>query len=468
MLATPTLEAQTIMIVDDNPTNLEVLSEALTNVGFRVVVAVDGQSAIDQVKYRPPELILLDVMMPGINGYETCSQLKSDPSTRDIPVLFMTALSDAENTAQGLSLGAVDYISKPFHQKEVIARVQTHLQLAHFSKALKEQNQLLSQEIERRKQAEQELRQLAGVLEQQKQELVCALEDVKKVQVQLVQNEKMSSLGQLVAGIAHEINNPANFIYGNFSHAKRYIQDLLELTQLYQADYPNPSPRIQDKIQEIDLDFLCVDLPKLTDSMYIGATRIREIVLSLRNFSRLDEADFKDADIHEGINNTLLILQYRLKAKPDHQGIKVIKEYGDLPLITCYPSQLNQVFMNLLVNAIDVLEQSEKDAKLSRSKQQQQDSLPVKPNAPSITIQTEMVRGNWVQICISDNGPGIPPDIQHKIFEPFFTTKPAGQGTGLGLSISYQIIVAKHGGKLDCISNEAGTKFVIEIPSVAA
>lgn len=468
MSVTPTLEAQTIMIVDDNPTNLEVLSEALTNVGFRVVIAVDGQSALDQIKYRPPELILLDVMMPGINGYETCHQLKSDPSTRDIPVLFMTALSDADNTAQGLSLGAVDYISKPFQQKEVIARVKTHLQLAHFSKTLKEQNHLLSQEVERRKQAEQELRQLTEVLEQQKQELACALEDVKKVQVQLVQNEKMSSLGQLVAGIAHEINNPANFIYGNFSHAERYIQDLLELIQIYQEDYSNPTSRIQDKIQEIDLEFLRIDLPKLIDSMHIGATRIREIVLSLRNFSRLDEAEFKEADIHEGINNTLLILQYRLKAKPDYRGIKVIKQYGDLPLINCYPGQLNQVFMNLLVNAIDALEQAEHDAKLDQGNQQE-GSLVVNPTVPpSITIQTEITKQNWVRICIADNGPGIPPDVQPKIFEPFFTTKPPGQGTGLGLSISYQIIVAKHGGKLDCISNGEGTKFVIEIPSVPA
>jgi signal transduction histidine kinase len=271
----------------------------------------------------------------------------------------------------------------------------------------------------------------------------------------MLQSEKMSSLGQLVAGVAHEINNPVNFIYGNIAPAHDYIQDLLNLIKLYQKYYPDPVTVIQSEITAIDLEFLMADLPKLLYSMKIGADRIRQIVLSLRNFSRLDEAEYKAVDIHEGIDSTLLILEYRLKAKPAYPGIKIIKKYGDLPLVQCYAGQLNQVFMNILTNAIDALEE--------RDEQRTQQEIQQSPSV--IQICTEIISKNQIAIKIADNGLGIPEKIKQRIFDPFFTTKPIGKGTGMGMSISYQIVTQNHHGTLECIScPDQGTAFVIVIP----
>ncbi len=282
-----------------------------------------------------------------------------------------------------------------------------------------------------------------------------AITELQQTQAQLIQTEKMSSLGQLVAGIAHEINNPVNFIHGNILHATEYIDGLLNLVNLYQEQYPNSTPKIQDEIEAIDLEFLSEDLPKVLDSMQIGSERIRQIVLSLRNFSRLDEADMKQVDIHEGIDSTLLILQHRLKAKSDHSEIQIIKEYGDLPKIECYPGQLNQVFMNIVSNAIDVLE--EYDSKRSGWERQQ--------NPCTIRIHTDLKDGNQVRISMADNGSGMSEAVRSKIFDPFFTTKSVGAGTGLGLSISYQIVAEKHRGHLECISAPGkGAEFIITIP----
>ncbi|AFY46874.1 PAS domain S-box [Nostoc sp. PCC 7524] len=289
-------------------------------------------------------------------------------------------------------------------------------------------------------------------LHQEKEKLEQTLEKLQKTQIQLIQSEKMSSLGQLVAGIAHEINNPVNFIYGNITYANEYIQDLLYLVQCYQQYYPHPEPKLQAEIEAVEIDFIIEDLPRLLSSMSIGANRIREIVLSLRNFSRLDEAEVKAVDIHEGIDSTLMILHNRLKAKPDFPEIQVMREYGKLPLVECYAGQLNQVFMNLIANAIDALEESTvKNSQVSTQ--------------PQIHICTEIAHEQQVVIRIADNGTGMSEEIRKRLFDPFFTTKPIGKGTGLGLSISYQIVVEKHQGKLECSSVIGkGTEFVISIP----
>ncbi|MEH2238774.1 sensor histidine kinase [Nostoc sp.] len=284
--------------------------------------------------------------------------------------------------------------------------------------------------------------------EQRSTELQQALTQLHSTQQQLIQTEKMSSLGQLVAGVAHEINNPVNFIHGNITYIDNYSQDLLKLVQAYQAHYPNPPKTLQATLDDVDLDFLNEDLPKVLQSMKVGTERIREIVLSLRNFSRLDESEFKTVDLHEGIDNTLLILQHRLKAIPESLAIEVVKNYIQLPLVECYPGQLNQVFMNLLANAIDALEESA------------QQTQPGK-----IWISTQVTADNRVQIAIADNGSGIPEKVRSRIFDPFFTTKAIGKGTGLGLSISYKIVIEKHHGKMWCDSTLGeGTKFIIEIP----
>ncbi|WP_073070829.1 sensor histidine kinase [Phormidesmis priestleyi] len=258
-----------------------------------------------------------------------------------------------------------------------------------------------------------------------------------------------------MAGVAHEINNPVNFIHGNLTHVQDYADNLLNFVQLYQKHYPNPISEITTEAEEIDLKFLQDDLPKLLSSMKIGTDRIRQIVLSLRNFSRMDEAEFKATDIHEGIDSTLLILQHRLKARPERPEIAVIRDYGNLPLIECYPGQLNQVFMNILANAIDALEELN-----SKKPYQEIQSSPTR-----ITIRTSAVNSHWTQIAIADSGTGIPESIQHQIFNPFFTTKPVGKGTGMGMAISYQIVTEKHGGKLTCSSRLGeGAEFVIQIP----
>ncbi|MEH2135954.1 ATP-binding protein [Nostoc sp.] len=292
-------------------------------------------------------------------------------------------------------------------------------------------------------------------VEERTTELKNALEELQRTQSQVIQSEKMSSLGQLVAGVAHEINNPVNFIHGNLDHLQQYTQDLLAFVQLYQQYDPNPAAEIQTLAEDIDLEFLQEDLAKMLSSMKVGTDRIRQIVLSLRNFSRIDEAEFKSVDIHEGMDSTLMILQHRLKAKPEQPEIEVIKDYGTLPLVECYAGQLNQVFMNILVNAIDALE--ENNTKLTYKE--------IEENPSQIKIRTSVINSKCLEIAIADNGVGISKEFQQRIFDPFFTTKPVGKGTGMGMSISYQIITEKHGGKLECFSTAGvGTEFIIQIP----
>ena len=315
------------------------------------------------------------------------------------------------------------------------------------------------------------MRESQAQLRYQAQQLELALLELQRTQTQLIQTEKMSSLGQLVAGVAHEINNPIGFIYSNLHHAKEYTEKLIRMLYLYQQHCPESIASIEAESENIELDYLLEDLPKVFNSMQQGAERVRDIVLSLRNFCRLDEAQMKQVNIHDGINNTIMLLQSQLKEKPGQEAIAIHKEYSDLPLVQCYPGQLNQVFMNILVNAIYALLEWNKhenvDGKSLNNSQagEKNDSLANSRQMPAIRIRTELIEGKKVIIRIYDNGPGMTEDIRKRLFDPFFTTKPVGQGTGLGLSISYEIVVNQHGGELKCLSEPGkGTEFAIEIP----
>jgi signal transduction histidine kinase len=463
--------SKTVLLVDDNPTNLEVLSELLVTAGVEVCVALDGESAIEQVNYALPSLILLDVMMPGIDGFETCRRLKSLPQTRDIPILFMTALQDTEYKLKGLRAGAVDYITKPFHQEEVLARVGVHLQLQTLSANLRHSNHRL-RDLNRT--LEDKVLERTAALSQ-------ALKDLEASQVRLVQQEKMSTLGQLIAGIAHEINNPISFIKGNLSHAHGYVQDLIDLINAYQKYVQDPPSEITDLAEDIDLSFVVRDLPALLNSMEEGTNRILQISRSMRTFSRVDAVQKVAFNLHDGLNSTLLILKHRLKADRDRAEIQIDRNYGVLPEIACYPGQLNQVLMNLLANAIDAFDE---DA------QRNPQSATTDPGYYRITIKTYYCRqdgqvvtdadviadvqaavaqgerpGGYVELSITDNGPGISEQVRDRIFDRAFTTKPVGKGTGLGLAIVRQIITDNHGGQIRCESQPGEfTRFIVQLP----
>ncbi|HEY9853704.1 MAG TPA: response regulator [Leptolyngbyaceae cyanobacterium] len=584
-----------ILIVDDQLDNLRVLSQILNEQGYLVRKALSGKLALNTCQKSLPDLILLDINMPDMNGYQVCQRLKENPKTCRIPIIFISALDDVLDKEKAFDIGGVDYITKPFQVREVILRIENHLKLNSLQLKLQEQNVALQQEIaerqkiqeslelsedrnrslldaipdlmlriskfgvlldyikannslqaktnslvdkihggnyieffhkdnvvgknlsevlssdlsiwlmyyveevlltseikigeyvqqinshwhayearfvksgedevlvlvrdiSERKQAEAERLKSEALLTSQKQQLEKALNDLKNAQVQLIQNEKMVALGQLVAGIAHEINNPVNFIYANLTYAHNYIEELINIVQAYQEEYPNPSHKIQELVKDVELNFLIEDVQSIIDAMHKGAKRIQQIVLSLQNFSRLNESEMKSVDIHEGIDNTILVLQHKLRERANRPAIEIIKEYGELRLVNCYASQLNQVFLNLLNNAIDAI-----DLKCHQWSEAKDENL--RSFNPKIRIVTESIASNKVRIRIADNGNGIADSVRSRLFDPFFTTKPVGSGTGLGLSISYQIVVQKHGGRLTCCSSPGeGSEFAIEIP----
>jgi signal transduction histidine kinase len=476
-----------ILVVDDTPDNLRLLSAMLTGQGYEVRKALNGKMALTACQMLIPDIVLLDVNMPGMDGYEVCQQMKTNEQTCGVPVIFISALDDVLDKVKAFDVGGVDYITKPFHGAEVILRIENQINLRLLQLKLQEKNFLLQK----------------------------AFDDLKIAQVQQIQNEKMIGLGQLVAGVAHEINNPVSFIYGNLQYANQYVQDLVNLIEIYQQEYPEATPKVQAKVKEIDLNFVMHDLQNLMSAMYRGADRIREIVISLQNFSRFDEAKMKTANVHQGIDNTLVMLEHRLNSTINRPAITIIKEYGNLPSIDCFPGELNQVFMHILNNAIDALEMGNHTWQIGKDNIKDNDNL-VKDNIeanlgneescdnqsllsngqtdyqnseslqeqnqnyswnsrspisygkdliPQIRINTQVTNINTVKIIISDNGTGIDDKVRSRLFDPFFTTKPVGKGTGLGLSISHQIIVQKHQGSLTCHSApRQGAAFIIEIP----
>ena len=399
--------------------------------------AHNGVEALEKLKEHPDlDMVVTDLNMPEMDGLTLLSRLNQIDIR--LKTVVISAYGDMRNIRNAVNFGAFDFLTKPIDFQDLEITI---------NKTLRDVQQLKEN---------QHLRQSEAPAREQALDLQQSLQELKKTQAQMIQAAKMCSLGQLVAGIAHEINNPANFIYGNISHVSDCIQNLLHLLHLYQQQYTPPCSEIQTEIEAIDLEFLIADLPKILVSMKGGVDRIQKIVLSLRNFSRLDEANIKSLDIHEGIKSSLMILQNRLQTTTARPEIQVIEEYSNLPLVECYAGELNQVFINILSNAIDALKEYNKQRSLEDIR-----ACPL-----AITIRTFLLEENSrVVIQILDNGRGMTTDVKERIYEPFFTTKPLGEGTGLGLYISYQIIVEKHGGALKCFSEEGrGADFWIEIP----
>ncbi|MEH1765588.1 MAG: response regulator [Nostoc sp.] len=417
-----------ILVVDDLRDNLRLLSNLLREQGYEVRTAINGTMALRSAQSEPPALILLDINMPDIDGYEVCRQLKASEETRNIPIIFISALDDSLDKVKAFHVGGVDYITKPFQVEEMLIRIETQLKVQRFTQTLEQQ------------------------VEQRTTELSQALHHLQQAQIQLVQQEKLSALGNLMAGVAHEINNPIGFIAGNLNEAQQRVQELMEHLNLYRDRAPEGD--IANHAEEIDLDYLLKDLPKMIDSMKMGCDRLKNISTSLRTFSRADK-DYKvPFNIHQGIDSTILILKHRLKASEQRPAIEVITNYGNLPQIECFPGQLNQVFMNILANAIDALEESNTGRIF--------EEIEANPNCIKITT---LAADNVVKIAIYDNGKGMSEEVKSKIFDHLFTTKAVGKGTGLGLAIARQIVEETHGGKLSfntVISK--GTEFIIEIP----
>ncbi|MCC5897025.1 MAG: PAS domain S-box protein [Phormidium sp. BM_Day4_Bin.17] len=365
----------------------------------------------------------------------------------------LSALRDDQGQLLGYATITRDVTDRK-QEEEALQQAYDNLEkrVAERTAELQAANSRLREEVHIRRQTEEALRQSQQRLTQQASQLETTLRELRSTQAQLIHTEKMSGLGQLVAGVAHEINNPVGFIHGNLEHASHYVRDLLRLIDCYQEHYPNPSPKIQAELEDIDLEFIVADMPKLLASMNQGTQRIKSIVESLRHFSGLNEAQYKPVDLHQALNSTLRVLQHRLQGDGRQGPIELIRDYDEnLTKVDCFPGQLNQAFANVIGNAIDALRDQEKA-------QSQGEYI------PTLTVQTQHL-GDRVRICFRDNGPGMDESVRSRIFDPFFTTKPVGRGTGLGLSTTYQIIVEKHRGSLTCTSQcQQGTSIVLELP----
>ncbi len=421
-----------ILLVDDQELVGQVIQRLLAaEPDLALCYCPTPQKALQIAIKTPPTVILLDLVMPEINGLLLLRWFKLHSVTRHIPVVMLSAEEDPELKAQAFTQGANDYLIKPPHALELIARIRYHARSYRNFRGMIAATHLA---------------------QSQSQQLKQTLQALRTTQAQLIQTEKLAGLEQLVAGMAHEINNPINFIYGNLTHAQDYAEQLLRAVQFYQQQHPATSPRSLEQPDRADLEFIAEDLPKLLTSMKVGADRIRQIILSLRRFSHLDQATLKAVNLHEGLESTLLILQHRLIPTSNHAGIVVSKNYDQLPPIECYPAQLNQVFMHVLSNAIDAIE----------NRRQQMG----KSYVGQIRIRTTFAPSDrTTTIEIADNGCGMDESVRSRIFDPFFTTKPIGKGTGLGLSSSYQVIVQQHRGRMECTSSPGnGTDFRLTIP----
>ncbi|MEM8640641.1 MAG: hybrid sensor histidine kinase/response regulator [Cyanobacteria bacterium P01_G01_bin.54] len=408
-----------ILAVDDTPANLNVISDTLRKAGYSVATAIDGERALKRLEHYQPDLILLDVMLPGIDGFETCTRLKANPQFRHIPIIFLTALSEPINRTQGLNLGGVDYITKPFETIEFLSRIRVHLNL-------------------------------------------------QRAQLQLLQEANLSTLGNLVNGIVHEVNNPINFVARNINPVEQHHQELVYLLELYEAQYPDPPDEIKAWRQQINLPHLKRDSLNLLKSIRLGAERLQDILSSLRTLSPLDttplQTEWGGIDLQRSLDHALLLLSYRLQANTQRPAINVIKQYAELPEFQGHSAQLSQALMQVLMNGIDALQ-----AKDWTPEQQQQPTFPTtKIERPQLTLTTTAQRfeqNPQILLQIMDNGVGISAEIQPRIFERFFSTKPLGQGIGLGLAIAHQIITEQHGGTITCTSELGkGTTVTIALP----
>jgi two-component system, NtrC family, sensor kinase len=414
-----------VLLIDDQSMVSEILQRSLskeTDIDFHY--CSDPTLAITMAIDIAPTIILQDLVMPDVDGLMLLRWFRLNPATKDIPMIVLSCKEDAHMKAEAFTHGANDYLIKLPDAIELVARIRYHSQAYQNLKTLQATT-------------------LAA--QQQAEQLALTLTQVQEMQAQIIQSEKMTGLGRMVAGIAHEINNPINFIHGNINHLGDYMQDMLSLIDLYQTTYPASTPEIQTLSQDIDISFMSQDLPKLMNSMKFGSERIRNIVLSLRNFSRLDESEKKAVSLEHGIDSTLMLLGHRLKDEKDIPHITIKRDYHNISNVECYPAQLNQVFMHLLNNAIDSLETYSIN------------------QAPAITISTQQF-SNHIEIKIQDNGSGIPLELHDRIFEPFFTTKSINQGTGLGLAICYKII-QKHHGSIKLQSTVGlGSTFTLTLP----
>jgi two-component system, NtrC family, sensor kinase len=412
-----------ILVIDDDATTLFFLQRNLQKEGYDILTANNGEEGLQKAQENLPELIICDWMMPKMDGLEVCRRVKTHPHLTNSTFILLTSKREIEATVQGLDAGADEFISKPVELPELQARLRSGLRQYQLKRLMRMANQQLSQ----------------------------TLDQLRHTQAQLIQSEKMSSLGQMVAGVAHEINNPINFIDGNLDYMAQSIESLFDLIDLYQNHYPDPPEAIKDCIEEMELNFLQTDLQKMMTSLKIGSQRIHKIVMSLQNFSRLNEAQLKQVDIHDGLNSTLVILQQRLNINEEVK-IKIERDFEDLPIIECYPGELNQAFFNILTNAIDFIEE----------KLQQESSLDF---VPTIWLYTRKKEPDQIMISIRDNAMGMTAEVCDRIFDPFYTTKPVGKGTGMGMAIVYQTIVEKHHGSLECKSTLGeGTEIIISIP----